>query len=193
MRYPFDVYRLGTPYGRKGSYWKCGYHSGVDFISKATGGDGSVYPIYKGYVSKITKTGSYGNCVYVTHPDGYVSLYAHLKIIYVKKNMPVNEKTVLGVEGATGNVTGRHLHLEVHKGAYHYPSQIDPLKFIEDRLNAKEAVEEVEKQLKIKLNGVEKTVTAIEKDGYNYVKLQDLRDSKIAIGYDKVPTIDVVK
>lgn len=193
MRYPFDIYRLGTPYGRPGSYWKCGYHSGVDFVSIAAGGDGLVYPISKGVVSKISTTGSYGNCVYVTHPNGYVSLYAHLKIIYVKKNMPVTEKTALGVEGATGNVTGRHLHLEVHKGAYHYPSQIDPLKFIKERLNTKEVVEEVEKQLKIKLNGVEKTVTAIEKDGFNYVKLQDLRDSKIAIGYDKLPTIDVVK
>lgn len=193
MRYPFDVYRLGTPYGQKGTYWKCGYHSGQDFISVAAGGDGLIYPISKGVVSKITTTGSYGNCVYVTHSNGYVTLYAHMKTIYVKRNMKVDEKTVLGIEGATGNVTGRHLHIEVHKGSYSYPSQINPLDFIKKRLPKKEVVEEVEKQLKIKLNGVEKTVTAIEKDGHNYVKLQDLRDSKIAIGYDKIPTVDVVK
>ena len=33
MRYPFNKYRLGTRYGSKGKYWKCGYHSGQDFLS----------------------------------------------------------------------------------------------------------------------------------------------------------------
>ena len=50
---------------------------------------------------------------------------------------------------------------------------------------------EVIKKVKIKLNGVEKNVEAIEKDGHNYVKLQDLRDGKIDIGYDGVPVIQV--
>ena len=50
---------------------------------------------------------------------------------------------------------------------------------------------EVEKQKKIKLNGKEKTVHVIEKDGYNYIKLQDLRDDKIEIGYDGVPVVEV--
>lgn len=50
---------------------------------------------------------------------------------------------------------------------------------------------EVEKQIKIKLNGVLKNVTAIEKNGYNYIKLQDLRDEKIEIGYDGVPVVRV--
>lgn len=50
---------------------------------------------------------------------------------------------------------------------------------------------EVEKQIKIKLNGKEKTVNAIEKGGYNYVKLQDLRDDKISIGYEGVPVVEV--
>ena len=45
--------------------------------------------------------------------------------------------------------------------------------------------------LKIKLNGVIKDVDYIKKDGYNYVKLQDLRDNKIHIGYDGVPVVEV--
>ncbi|MGI5824522.1 MAG: N-acetylmuramoyl-L-alanine amidase family protein [Bacillota bacterium] len=52
---------------------------------------------------------------------------------------------------------------------------------------------EVEKQQKIKLNGKEKTVHVIEKDGYNYVKLQDLRDERIDISYDGVPVVRVIK
>lgn len=51
--------------------------------------------------------------------------------------------------------------------------------------------EEVVKNIKINLNGVEKNVNAIEKDGHNYVKLQDLRDGKIEISYDGVPIIQV--
>lgn len=159
-------------------------------MSAGYGGDGLVYPIYGGKVLKIGRSGSYGNCVYIKHPDGYVSLYAHLKTVYVKAGMVVGEQTVLGVEGATGNVTGRHLHLEVHKGAYQYPAGIDPLAFIKQGLEEAE----VEKQLKICLNGVEKTVTAIEKSGNNYVRLQDLRDDKLLVGYnaaDKLPVICV--
>lgn len=45
--------------------------------------------------------------------------------------------------------------------------------------------------LKIKLNGIVKEVSYIEESGYNYVKLQDLRDSKIQIGYDGMPIIEV--
>ena len=51
--------------------------------------------------------------------------------------------------------------------------------------------DEMVKNIKIKLNGIEKDVEAIEKNGHNYVKLQDLRDGKINIGYDGVPVIQV--
>lgn len=190
MRYPFDKFKLGTRFGQKGTLWRCGYHSGQDFLSAGYGGDGLIHPIYGGKVLKIGRSGSYGNCVYIKHPYGYVSLYAHLKTVYVKAGMAVTEQTVLGVEGATGNVTGRHLHLEVHKSDYHYPSGIDPLAFIKQGLEEAE----VEKQLRICLNGVEKTVTAIEKGGNNYVRLQDLRDDKLLVGYnaaDKLPVICV--
>ncbi|MDA3732022.1 lysozyme [Niameybacter massiliensis] len=60
----------------------------------------------------------------------------------------------------------------------------------ERKLFLKEA-EEVVKKVTIKLNGVEKNVDAIEKDGHNYVKLQDLRDGMIDIGYDSMPIIKV--
>lgn len=43
----------------------------------------------------------------------------------------------------------------------------------------------------INLNGVLKEVEAINKDGHNYVKLQDLRDGKIEISYDGVPIVKV--
>ena len=187
MRYPFDKFVLGTRFGVKGKLWKAGYHSGVDFKSKKYGGDGKIYPINFGSVWRVTTEGSYGNCVYVKHLDGFISLYAHMSKILVKVGQQVTERTVLGIEGSTGNSTGPHCHVEVHKGSYHYPAVIDPLKFIEERMEA----DEVEKQIKIKLNGVLKNVTAIEKNGYNYIKLQDLRDGKIEVDYDGVPVVRV--
>lgn len=48
------------------------------------------------------------------------------------------------------------------------------------------------KKIKINLNGKIKEVDAVNIDGHNYVKLQDLRDSKISIGYDGVPIVKVV-
>lgn len=99
MRYPFNKYKIGTKYGSKGKYWKCGFHSGQDLLSANYGGDGLIYPLYEGYVLKVTSSGSYGNCVYVQHNDGYLTLYAHMRTVYVKPGMRVDEKTALGVEG----------------------------------------------------------------------------------------------
>lgn len=186
MRYPFDKYVIGTKFGVKGSLWAAGYHSGQDFKSTNYGGDGKIYPLYSGTVLKVTRNGSYGNCVYVKHPDGYITLYAHMKTVYVKAGQAVSESTVLGIEGSTGNSTGLHCHVEVHKGFYKYPATIDPLKFIQERLD-----DEMEKEIKIKLNGKEKLVNAIEKGGYNYVKLQDLSDQSILIDYDGSPVVSV--
>ncbi len=50
---------------------------------------------------------------------------------------------------------------------------------------------EVKKKIRIKLNDKDKQVESIESNGYNYVKLQDLRDDKIEISYDGVPIVKV--
>ena len=51
----------------------------------------------------------------------------------------------------------------------------------------------MEKQIKIRLNGVDKQVQAIEKAWHNYVRLQDLRDSRIDVGYDSKAGVPVVE
>lgn len=48
-------------------------------------------------------------------------------------------------------------------------------------------------RVRLNLNGKVKEVNAINKDGNNYIKLQDLRDDKIIIDYDSVAKIPVVK
>jgi len=191
-QYPFKngKFIYGVIFGRKGDFWKCGYHSGLDLKSSNYGGDGRVYPICAGKIMKITKSGSYGNCIYLLHDDGYLSLYAHLSRIFVSTGQRVGLGTVIGIEGTTGNSTGLHLHLEIHKGKYRYPASIDPDKFIKERLE-----EEVDiKQLSVLKDGQEITVEAVEVDGSNFVKLRDLELlASVAVGYDagkKLPTIN---
>ena len=59
-----------------------------------------------------------------------------------------------------------------------------------DVKRAMEEDDEVVKKIKIKVNGTVREVSAINKDGNNYVKLQDLKDSNIEIGYNGMPIIN---
>ena len=136
--WPFHgPYKITCAYGMKGTAWKCGYHSGLDMVSVAAGGDGLVHPVAAGTVLKTGYSAAYGNYVSVSHPDGYLSLYAHLTFCLVTAGAAVTMDSALGYEGATGNASGRHLHLEVHEGAYIYPATIDPAQFIEERMEEK--------------------------------------------------------
>lgn len=131
-QYPFhSLYRFGTRYGHKGSIWKCGWHSGLDIFSQAAGGDGRIYPIAPGIVLTNNVSASYGNYISLKHEDGYISLYAHMaKRSALSVGAMVDLDTILGQEGSTGNSTAVHLHLEIHKDAYSYPSKIDPEKYL---------------------------------------------------------------
>lgn len=70
---------------------------------------------------------SYGNCVKIKHPDGYFTLYAHLKSVAVKTGQNVSQGQKIGVMGNTGNSYGRHLHFEVRKSN---DTRINPTKYI---------------------------------------------------------------
>jgi murein DD-endopeptidase MepM/ murein hydrolase activator NlpD len=71
-------------------------------------GDGKV--IYTG----VSRYG-YGNEVLVDHGFGYVTRYAHLQEIKVKRGQELKRGEVLGTLGSSGRSTGPHLHYEVHK------------------------------------------------------------------------------
>lgn len=134
-QYPFrEPYKITCPFGKKGTSWKCGYHSGLDLVSVAAGGDGLVHPVAAGTVLKTGYSAAYGNYVSVQHPDGYLSLYAHLTFCLAAAGTLVTCDSALGYEGATGNAVGRHLHLELHKGDYVYPAVIDPEAFLTEKM-----------------------------------------------------------
>jgi hypothetical protein len=57
-------------------------------------------------------TRGYGRYVVIDHGNGESSLYAHLQIVNVGVGQPVDQGTLLGLVGDTGNATGPHLHFE---------------------------------------------------------------------------------
>ncbi len=70
---------------------------------------------------------SYGYHVIVEHADGWRSLYAHLSGISVAVGDTVFQGDVIGVSGATGKVTGAHLHFELQAGR----TPVNPLNYLE--------------------------------------------------------------
>ncbi|GAA3044572.1 M23 family metallopeptidase [Kitasatospora albolonga] len=115
-----------TAYHASGSSWSSGYHTGVDF--RASTGT-SVKAITSGTVVKAGNGGAYGNEVVIRHADGKYSEYAHLSSIGVSAGQTVSAGQQIGLSGATGNVTGPHLHFEVRTGAS-YGSDVDPVAYL---------------------------------------------------------------
>lgn len=66
-----------------------------------------------GTVTLSRYNGSYGNCVMIDHGNGLVTLYGHNSRLLVQVGQTVQAGDVVSLSGATGRVTGPHLHFEV--------------------------------------------------------------------------------
>ena len=112
------------------------FHAGIDI--KTQGREGlPVHATGDGYISEVrVQTSGYGNVVFITHPNGFVSVYGHLKTFaeplasYVRKKrlesqtfeIKLNPKPeefevargqIIGLSGNTGGSAGPHLHFEI--------------------------------------------------------------------------------
>lgn len=111
--------RPSTKGGRKGS----SQHKGLD-LAAPTG-----TPVVAAGAGKVVHAGwakGYGWSVYIKHPNGYVTRYAHLyKRPQVRVGQSVAGGQKIGGVGATGNASGPHLHFEVRTpgGAAKNPHQ----------------------------------------------------------------------
>ena len=87
-------------------------HTGVDIAHRM---GTKVYAAAPGKVIFAGTGNDYGNFIRIQHTSGYVSYYAHLSKINVKKGDWVSTGTFIGLVGSTGRSTGPHLHYEIRK------------------------------------------------------------------------------
>lgn len=143
-KYPVDYFHAPVSHtlllsGTFGELRPNHFHAGIDIkSSKGVTGD-PVFASADGYISRIKVDESgYGNVLYINHPNGYTTVYAHLDHFndalesyiktqqYAKKSFEVDltpEQGVfsvlqgeqLGVMGNSGSSNGAHLHFEVRE------------------------------------------------------------------------------
>jgi hypothetical protein len=126
------------------------FHSGLDLKTEGVTGK-EVFAASDGYVYRISVSpGGFGKALYLRHPSGYSTVYAHLERFspvieeyvvaqqYAKKSylvalIPQKEKftvkkgELIAFSGNSGSSTGPHLHFEVRKSESEIP--INPLLF----------------------------------------------------------------
>lgn len=98
-------------------------HDGVDLMASA---GTPVRATADGRVTAVRKSaGGLGNVVELTHEGGYVTRYAHLSEMLVKKGKRVKAGDIVGLVGDSGRTFATHLHYEISKDG----KPLDPLAF----------------------------------------------------------------
>ncbi|MGW8768663.1 M23 family metallopeptidase [Streptomyces sp. NPDC055815] len=108
---PVSSYTLTATYMQSGSMWSSGYHTGLDFAAP-TGTP--LKAVHGATVKSAGWSGSYGYRIVLELEDGTEVWYCHLSSMLVSAGQTVSTGETIGRVGATGNVTGAHLHMEVH-------------------------------------------------------------------------------
>lgn len=118
---------ITTGYGSSGKYWSSGKHTGIDF--RASTGT-PVYSIGDGIVVDTGHHSSYGNYVEIYHGNNIYSYYAHNSSVIVSTGQKVSKGQQISYSGATGNVTGPHLHFEIRTPGARYANCVNPVPYL---------------------------------------------------------------
>jgi hypothetical protein len=195
------------------------FHSGIDFRTQGTTGH-KVYACEQGYISRILVSPvGFGKALYITHPNGYTTVYGHLDTFndditaYVRQQQyrqerfavnlypdslrfPVKRGEVIAFSGNTGSSGGPHLHLDVRDTKTE--RVINPLLF---GFGVKDNIAPTTRRLAIYPAGTGSTVNGLadrlildlEKSGKNYriIGNQKLEIvGKVAFGIDAYDQIN---
>ncbi|MFI6682746.1 M23 family metallopeptidase [Streptomyces sp. NPDC050485] len=124
---PVGSYTITSTFGEAGSMWSSGHHTGLDFAAP-TGTP--LKAIHSATVKSAGWAGAYGYRTVLTLDDGSELWFCHQSSIAVSAGQKVATGDVIGRIGATGNVTGPHLHLEVHTPD---GTGIDPMTWLQSK------------------------------------------------------------
>lgn len=166
VSYPTDYFRspLNIPLSISGSFGELRsnhFHSGLDIKTQGQTGL-PVYATADGFVARIkVEFYGYGKALYISHPNGYTSVYAHLNSFsptieqYIKDQqyqkqsytvetfpdaalLPVKKGDIIAYSGNTGGSAGPHLHFEIRDTGTEKP--INPMFFGFDIADSKPPV-----------------------------------------------------
>lgn len=127
--HPIAAVRITSKFGPRSApaAGASSYHKGVDYGPRKPGTQGdAIFASASGVVSKAGPGSGYGNVIYVDHPGGYQTRYAHLRGFTVSQGARVQKGQQIGQLGNTGIGSGPHLHFEIIKGG----QKIDPLRML---------------------------------------------------------------
>lgn len=115
MKTPLDAAKITSSFNPNRKHPVLGYtraHTGSDFRAR-TGTP--IMAAGNGTVERASRHGTYGNYIRIRHNGTYKTAYAHLSKYGrgIKKGVRVKQGQIIGYAGATGRVTGAHLHYEV--------------------------------------------------------------------------------
>lgn len=155
-KYPQDYFRapingIVRVTGTFGELRPDHFHSGIDIKPNLGTSGQPILAAASGYIARIkVESSGYGRAIYIRHPNGYTTLYAHLESFskeiedYVQKEQyrlqrfdlnlypakekfPVQKGQTIGKMGTTGSSSAPHLHFEIRESATDDP--INPLLF----------------------------------------------------------------
>jgi murein DD-endopeptidase MepM/ murein hydrolase activator NlpD len=116
---PVSDYELTGRFGASSGLWSS-THTGLDFAAPE-GAD--IKSVTSGVVTESGEDGAFGTKTVIREADGTLLWYCHQSSVDVSVGDKVEAGQVIGSVGSTGNVTGPHLHLEVHSSG---DSPVDP-------------------------------------------------------------------
>lgn len=180
------------------------FHAGIDIKTQGVEGQ-KVFASAEGYISRIKiQEGGYGKVLYITHPNGYTTVYAHLhKFLGVIGNevykeqykqesytidfepdsgaLTVRKSELIALSGNSGGSGGAHLHFEIRETKSEIP--VNPLLF---NFNIKDNIPPVVRGVMVYPIGVKSEINGhfdakyydVLKNGGNYY----LKDTLIGSG-----------
>lgn len=134
--FPIDPGSPSLLAGTMGELRSNHFHSGIDVRTNGRIGI-PILAAQKGYVSRISiSTGGYGNALYITHPNGHTTVYAHLdrfekkiadyvrreqyrrksfdvNLFFKPSTFVINRGDTIAYSGNSGGSSGPHLHFDI--------------------------------------------------------------------------------